>query len=82
MFEQLLIPDEVAGNVHISPSNLELLSAVFATCLSKFANPPKDPSGHDSKRLYTLQDVAILARAQALQDRAVPGFQGDQLGTL
>jgi hypothetical protein len=79
MSQQLLTPDEVAGKLNVSSSTLELWSVVFATCLSKFANPPREPSGHNGNRLYTLEDVAVLARAQALQDRAVPGFQGDRL---
>lgn len=76
MSEQLLTSEEVAAKVHMSSSTLRLLPVRFATCLRKFANPPKNRSGHDGKRLCTLEDVTILARARGVHDRAVPGFQG------
>ena len=76
MSEQLLVSDEVAGTLQVSSSTLRLLPVRFAICLSKYANPPKNRSGHDGKRLCTLEDVTILDRARGVRDRAVPGFQG------
>jgi hypothetical protein len=73
MSEQLVTPDEVAGNLHVSFSTLRLLPVRFATCLSEFANPAKNRWRHDGKRLCTLEDVTILAR-RGVHDRAVPGL--------
>jgi hypothetical protein len=78
MSERLLTSEEGSAKVDMSSSTLRLLPVRFGTCLTKFANPRKNRSGHDGKRLCTLEDLMIAARARGVHDRAVPGYQGDR----
>ncbi len=63
--------DDVAGKLNISRPTLVLWCARFASCLSTSANPPRGSPGNIAERLFTEEDVAVLARAKQLLDREV-----------
>jgi DNA-binding transcriptional MerR regulator len=63
--------DDVAGKLNVSRPTLALWCTTFANRLSASANPPRIPSGSIGQRLFTEEDVAVLARARQLLDREV-----------
>jgi hypothetical protein len=71
MTDQLLSPEDVAGQLNISPSTLELWCITFSGHLSKWASPREESAFSDAERLFTEEDMAVLARAKQLVSREV-----------
>lgn len=76
---ELLRPAEAAARLGMPPSTLRLYATKFAEFLSPAAaSPPVSPDGRPAPRLYTAQDLALLARAKELLARGLTYDQARQ----
>jgi hypothetical protein len=69
--EHLFTPEDVAGTLNISLSTLELWCALFGQCLSVRASQPDSARIEEEGRLFSEEDVAVLAGAKQLLSRQV-----------
>ena len=82
MTDQLLSPEDVAGQLNIPPSTLELWCITFGGHLSKWASPREESTFSDAERLFTQEDMAVLARAKQLVSREVSSLPGSNSQSL
>jgi DNA-binding transcriptional MerR regulator len=70
--KEFMKPAEAANRLQMPPSTLRVYSTRFSELLSPAAsNPPASPDGRAGHRLYTENDIAVLAKAKNLLNRGI-----------